>query len=221
MKPANPIDIHLDGQLANRWHIRVNPSVNSIADVFHPQFWVSCTKLRNADIVRVEATDGSYDFALKVLTRTIGGKLVVGVEVWPKMPVDVIDALDAAAEQRPTLRNGKPVPRVEFAGRDSLHKWRVIGFDGELASAGYGSEEEANHALAKYVAAFGITKMSPPPAPAETVSKPLTIGPAPDLNISAQKRKEAEKKAKQEEQRKSDMAALAIRKAAAQPDTAA
>lgn len=219
MKALQPVELQLEGNRANRYHVRVDPRVNPAEDIWKPQFWVNCTKLSQSDIVRVEATDGSYDFSVKVVARTApGGKQAVRVEPWPNLPQYVVDAFDSASEMVPTVVNGKPLPRVEFANADL---YRVIGFDGNVASKGYTTEAQANVALGQYMAVYGIKSVAdrePTDLKTGNVVVPKAdkgpVDPANDPNLSFAKRKELADKAKKDERRAADLKALEDRKAA-------
>jgi DNA-binding NarL/FixJ family response regulator len=57
----------------------------------------------------------------------------------------------------PTVVNGKPLPRVEYANADG---YRVIGFDGNVASKGYTTEAQANVAMGQLMAVYGIKSVA-------------------------------------------------------------
>ena len=131
MKPLNALAMsQLADQIANRWHVKIDPKVNPIDHLFMPQFWVHCSRLASGDLIRVQAPDGSYDFQLKVDARTIAGKPAVRVSIYPNLPAYVIAASAASTEIIPTMVNGRPVPRVDFTRRSDR---RAGGIWSEIA----------------------------------------------------------------------------------------
>jgi hypothetical protein len=102
LKPHKTIDMSSAAdQVAQRWHIKIDPAISPIEDIFRPEYWVNCQKLGNGDRIRVEAVDGSYDFELRVDAKTIAGKLAIRVSIFPNLPDYVIAAASASSEMVP------------------------------------------------------------------------------------------------------------------------
>ena len=73
------------------WHVKIDAHVASSGeevsadDLFNPQFWVKCTKIRPGDLVRVER-DGEYDFELCCKAVGPSGPLM-GLPTQPGSPM--------------------------------------------------------------------------------------------------------------------------------------
>lgn len=135
------------------WFVQLPPGY-VFEDLFSPGFWSHHRKLVKADIVRVRAHDGSFDFNVSVLATPQGGAVV---DVWPRYPTGTDinaarAAIDAGAAARPKvvpiMSNGKVAVRVEF--RDAT-KWRVIALDGSELSNGHETQADAEAARDKYL----------------------------------------------------------------------
>jgi hypothetical protein len=221
MKPIGTFGTErLAEQKRREWLFEIDPKLNPVEDVFRPQYWVNASALNRGDLIHIRATDGSYDFTLVVDGKTIGGRLAVKVSLWPKIPGYVLEAEQTACmEMVPVVTAGAKVPRVDYT--DESHKWRVIGFRNEVVSIGHESEVAAQVAMAEYVRLFGLKTIvdRPPvemrtgePAKSPPVADPRP-GLPPELNVSFQRRKEIEGKAKREAQKAADLEQLAKRKA--------
>lgn len=226
MKPLDPVHLsQLAEQKYRTWYVEIDPTRTPIEDVFRPQFWVNCGKMMKPDLVRVRAIDGSYDMMLSITGKTVAGKTAIKVEIWPNVPDYVLLAAQSATEMLPTTIGGKPVPRVDYAQADGF---RVIGFNGDIASRGHESEAAANVAMAEYIHVFGIKSVADRPAVDARTGAAEAVKPAPvteddkapvDLNLSFARRKEIEDKAKKDARRKADIEAMEKRKAASEGAT--
>lgn len=158
------------------WYVVVDPS--KATDIFRPQYWVNATKFKVNDIIRVVASDKSFDFLITVTGKPeVGGGYVV--DMWPRYPQALQHAVpaDAAAlsdaadvvkrELVASTVNGKPVPRVEQVGVDG---WRVIGLDGTVHSKNHRSESAANLAMSNMLRKLGITEPAPEKATAKSAA---------------------------------------------------
>jgi hypothetical protein len=93
----------LVGQQSQCWHVRIATEINPVENVFRPQFWANCgKKLSNGDLIRIEAIDGSYDFTVKVMAKTVAGKPAIRVSIFPNLPDYVREAASASSEMVPT-----------------------------------------------------------------------------------------------------------------------
>lgn len=134
------------------------PDGVTFADLFRPEFWVHHVGprgLKTGDIVRVRARDGSFDCHLNVAATPKGGVIM---EIWPKYATGTdADALKATAEAGdaarprtvPFLPNGKVSVRVEHT---NATKWRVIAINGAEHSRDHDTKEQAEKAMAGYLA---------------------------------------------------------------------
>jgi hypothetical protein len=87
MNPLSALQLsQLADQIANRWHIRIDPRLTPIEHVFDPHFWSDNARLTIGDLIRVEAIDGSYDFILKIDAKTLAGRAGMRVCLWPNVP---------------------------------------------------------------------------------------------------------------------------------------
>jgi hypothetical protein len=222
MRPINAFAFEkLAEQVYRTWCIDIDPKLNPIADVARPQFWVNATKLTKGDLIRVRATDGSYDFFLVVKGRTIGGKLAARVSIHSghgdNLPRYVIDAFQRhSSEMVATSVNGMPLPRVDFVDKIG---WRVIGFDNLVASQGHETEAAAMIAMGEYINVFGLKTVSDAPRVDPRTGEvtpekaaPLSSQKPTDFNVDFATRKKAEEKAKLEARRAADLEQLAQRK---------
>jgi len=212
LKPLNPVQLNaLADQHFTRWYIEIDPAYTPVEHVFRPQFWASCLRLNVKDIIRVRATDDSYDFQLRVVGKEMERhKPVLRVEIWPKVPEFVQAAEIKGRELVPTILNGKPVPRIDHAPIDG---WRLIGFTGEIVQKGLPSEGDAQIAMSRYIQAAGIDRIldqapvdmrtgEVPPPKVDTSSLPVTM------------QKKNAKIEQRQAQRDADLKALAERAAA-------
>lgn len=188
---------HEEHQKSTRYYVEINVERVAPADIFRQEFWHYQTNLRKGDILRCVASDGSYDFELRVNSQTMKeGKNLITVSLYPILPDYIIEAAQSGTQtkQMATHFNGRPVPRVEQAGADG---WRVIGFSGEVVSKNHPSQAAATLNMAEYINNAKIDAVaelvdSIPDAP--EAAKPA-IGERPG-QISYVKKKEMEKREK-------------------------
>lgn len=125
-------------------------------DLFAPGFWVhGRTKLRQRDLVRCVAQDGSFDVTLTVVAAPAGGVVMRFLSGDPGSNID--DPLVAAAEARragtqirpvPLDAEGNPVVRVQFL---PATKWRVLGIDGKEVDRNFATQHDAEQRMNAYL----------------------------------------------------------------------
>ena len=220
---------HEENQRSTRYYVEVDVERVAPADLFRQEFWVNQINLKKGDILRCVASDGSYDFEMRVNSAAVkDNKNNVTVGLYPIIPDYIVEAANsgAAAVQMASHVNGKPVPRVENAGADG---WRVIGFSGEIASRNHVSQAAATLAMVEYVNAANIESIAEvaalsasvgidEPVPADVPPTRLTPETARPGQFSHAKRKEIvkreEKLAKRREADERNKARNAERQAA-------
>lgn len=151
---------HEEQQRSTRYWIDVDVERVKPEALFRHEFWANQANLRKGDILRCVASDGSYDFELRVNGSVVKeGKRTVTVGFYPIVPDFIIEAAESEepTKQMATHVNGKPVPRVENVGAEG---WRVIGFSGEVVSHNHEHQAAATLAMAHYVNDAGITAVS-------------------------------------------------------------
>jgi hypothetical protein len=226
------------GHKYQTWCVTIDTKRTSVSDLFRPQYWIACTRLRSNDIIRCMANDGTYDFFLKVTSHKIvghGNQTAVTVSMFPQVSPAVLAAAegDVASEMVPTVLHGKPVPRIEVIASG---KWRLIGFDGQIVGDLLPNEAAAEGAYDEYIAAHGIThELDQPPVDARTgqtaiaapvaAPSPTQVTPSdrPGQFSYAKKKEIAKREAKMAKRRELDdrnKARTAERLAAAASDAA-
>lgn len=155
------------------WFVQLPPG-HEFGDLFDPSYWAHhARKLKNCDLVRVRAHDGSFDCHLSIDSVSVGG---VVANVWPRYPAGVdagaaLAAVKAAKDARPKyvpiLPNGKVSVRIDY---HEATKYRLIAIDGSEHSSGYVTEEEAIAARDKYLKELGVA-LPPQEAIAAAVEK--------------------------------------------------
>lgn len=174
-----PLPAHALTSTAEFWYstysVGVGPSSKSVhcpagtkvTDLFKPQFWVHHAKrLKQGDLVRVRAVDGSWDVMITAVAVASGA---VVMEPWPKLPpgLDMAAFTHNADLARRTLVQttvaGKVVPRVEFTRSTD---WRVIDLAGNEHSRNHRSEPDAAAALREYINKLGYSDLKPIHEPA-------------------------------------------------------
>jgi hypothetical protein len=211
MLPRNPL---MPGDVAGHkyqtWCVTVDTQRTSVEDLFRPQYWIACSRLRTNDLIRCVADDGSYDFTLKVDTHQLGtNRNAITVSLWPKLTPELVAAAegDAASEMVPTVMHGKPVPRTE---RTAKGQWRLIGFDGQPVGDVIPTEAMAEKAYDDYISAYGIThEIDQPPTDVRTgeVAPPTQVSPdsgRPGQFSYAKKKEIAKREAKMAKRREID-----------------
>jgi hypothetical protein len=188
---------HEESQRSTRYYIEVNVERTPPATLFRHEFWANQTNLKKGDILRCVASDGSYDFEMRVNNVAIkDGKNIVTVGLYPIVPDFILDAAESgeSVRQMTTHVNGKPVPRVENAGADG---WRVVGFAGEIVSRNHASQASATMAMAQYINGTGIADVAEAreAAPGEPAPAPLSDADRPN-RVSFATRKKIDKRQK-------------------------
>jgi hypothetical protein len=149
---------NLAGYYHSSWIVTIPPG-HAFGELFSPAYWSHHHKLRQNDLVRVIASDGSFDVTLTVRAKPAGGAVM---ELWPKFPkgwgsqAEAEAAADAEAARPdvvPILLNGKTAVRVDYT---EATKWRVISLNGEPLISGLGSEAEATAHMGKYLASLKL-----------------------------------------------------------------
>ena len=159
MRPLNAMALsQLAEQHYRTWYVEIDPALNAVEDLFRPQFWANCTRLANRDMVRVRATDDSFDVLLVVQAELFNGKPARKFRLWGGISNDALRVAEAkASELVPTVLNGKPVPRIENGASDG---WRIIGFAGEVAAKGYVNEAAATADFDRFLKLYGIRSVA-------------------------------------------------------------
>jgi hypothetical protein len=133
------------------------PKDHTFDDLFNPRYWAQLQKqgrLREHDIIRVQAYDKSFDMFLTVMSMVPGA---VNVSVWPRMPANVADfAKPRPVSVGPMDHLGKSIIRVEQAGG----RFRVLGLDNQEIS-GHPTEQEAEGAMAAYMGQVRMREPTP------------------------------------------------------------
>jgi hypothetical protein len=132
----------------SRYFVQLKPG-DAYADLFVPTFWAYHRhKLKDNDLIRVRASDGSFDITVTVCEVKVDG---VVMQRWPIEPseVDIAKAKEIGNAERyvPYGPDGKPVVRVEHL---PATQWRVLGLQGEV-SQGHKDEATAVKAMEKYL----------------------------------------------------------------------
>lgn len=128
-------------------YFAVQPEGHTLADAMDPRYWGHFKTLKQFDIIRLRAFDGSYDVMLTVVHPMQGAAVV---EFWPKVP-DMEPQPERHVEVKKV--NGKTVPRVDHT---KATKWRVIGLDGNEYSRGHETKEAAERDMGAYLQSLGL-----------------------------------------------------------------
>ena len=134
------------------------PEGHTLEDLFEPTYWaqvVQQNKLRQFDLIRVRANDGSFDTQITVISVLKGAALV---ELWPKVPAAAAELMKPRSKSVvPIAFGGLPKSRVEEIGGvvPDGKKFRILAINQQELSR-HASRGEADGAHAHYLASLNM-----------------------------------------------------------------
>lgn len=158
--PAHLIRQANVGGINHSFHFIELPPGYDFGDLFVAQFWGHYhNKLKEHDLIRVKAANGTFDVMLAIDSLPKGG---IVMSLWPKYPGDAepevakIARRQASASRPRTVpldRSGDPMVKVEWTRASG---WRVRGIDGHEVSRQHINEQNARDAMEKYLAELNL-----------------------------------------------------------------
>ena len=180
--------------LQTQEYLTILGETETFEDLFDPGFWRHHTtgRLKDLDVLRVRAADGSFDVFITVEQVIPGGAEIHYLYGRPPIKYhglhahEIREALtknEADFEVVRMNQDGKPVPRVEQLPTG----WRVIGNENEIVDKELKSKTQADNRLERYLRELNLRF----PSPAESAAHKTAIQAREAEQLAAIARKSA------------------------------